>query len=396
MCTWKKSLLIGVSICLLALAFITLLLPGIINRRASSWVTENTGRSLEIESISINPFNLSIEINKLELSEADKERAFISWNSLRLSLSAASLYHRAAVIDELHLEQPYIHLERLTAESFNFSDLLPERAEESGEEVDSKPTRFSLNNLSINKGQIDLFDNSLDEAVHHTVRDLQLSLPSIGNLPYMVENPAQPFLKAEINDAAINLEGSLKPFSNVQEMQFGLKLDSIDLPFYLGYVPIDLPVEVRSGKLSLDLDLLYRLSPETGGEFELAGKIDMASLNILDKLKEQLFFLPLLQVEIAPSKPLEKDLHLSSVRIYNLEVQLKRDRQGQWNHARMAPATADESPVVQEEESSAPLNLRIDAIEVRDGVLFFTDELPSGGFSTVAREINIYVGDFSL
>jgi hypothetical protein len=373
--------------------FITLILPGIINNRARLWVAENTGRTLEIESISINPFNLSLEINNLKLSEARQDRSFLSWDLLRLSLSAASLYHRAAVIDELHLEKPSIHLERLSEESFNFSDLLPEKTEEQKEEVDNDPVLFSVNNLSINDGQIDLLDSSLEQAVQHKVRNLQLVLPSIGNLEYMVENPAQPLFKAEINDSEINLTGNLKPFSNTQEMTFNLNLDGIDLPFYLGYVPTDLPVDIRSGKLSLDLELLYRLSPETGGEFELSGKIDLASLNIYDILQEQLFFLPLLQIEVAPSKPLERNLHLSALRIYNLEVQLKRDLQGRWNHARMAQSKADESTP---DEKTEPFNLRVDKAELHDGVLFFDDELPGDGFSTVAREININVKDFTL
>ena len=126
MSLWKKTLLIGAGICLLTLTFITLVLPGIINSQASLWVAENTGRALKIESISINPFNLSIKINKLQLSEVEQEKTFVSWDLLRVSLSAASLYHRAAVIDELHIEKPYVHLERQSADRFNFSDLLPE------------------------------------------------------------------------------------------------------------------------------------------------------------------------------------------------------------------------------------------------------------------------------
>jgi hypothetical protein len=396
MFTWKKPLLIAGSFCLLALMFITLILPGIINNRARLWVVENTGRTLEIESISINPFSLSLEIKNLKLSEAKQDRNFVSWDLLRLSLSAASLYQRAAVIDELHLEKPSIHLERLTEESFNFSDLLPEKTEEPEKEVDDEPVLFSINNLSINDGQIDLLDSSLEQRVQHKVRNLQLLLPSIGNLAYMVENPAQPLFKAEINDSEINLTGNLKPFSNTQEMTFNLNLDGIDLPFYLGYVPTDLPVDIRSGKLSLDLELLYRLSPETGGEFELSGQVDLASLNIHDKLQEQLFFLPLMQVEIAPSKPLEKNLHLSALRIYNLEVQLKRDLQGQWNHARMAQARTGEPGKEDTEDLSKPFDLKVDVIEVRDGVLFFTDEMASGGFGTTAREVNIDVSDFTL
>ena len=396
MFTWKRFLLASGITFLLALIFIMLILPGLIIDRAGSWATEETGRTLKIESISINPFSLSLEIRKLQLSDADPTRPFVSWDLLRVSLSMASLYHRAPVIDELRLDRPAIHLERLTTETFNFSDLIPEQDEESPDDPAGEPLRFSVNNISINDGWIDLVDSSLEEQVHHTIRDLRLVLPSIGNLPYMVEDPAQPLFQAVINDSPINLEGKLKPFTSSQEMQFDLVLNNIDLPFYLGYLPIDLPVELHNGKLSLDLDILYRISTEIGGELELSGQIDLVSLDIRDRLQERLFFLPLLQVEIAPSQPLKQDLHLSALRVYNLEVQLKRDRQGEWNHARMAPAKTEQISPQEHEEKASPFKLRVDTIEIRDGVVFFEDKLPVGGFDTVAREINIDIRDFSL
>jgi hypothetical protein len=397
MFTWKRFILASGVTFLLALIFIMLILPGVIIDRAGSWATEETGRTLKIESISINPFSLSLEIRKLQLSDADPTRSFVSWDLLRVSLSMASLYHLAPVIDELRLDRPAIHLERLTADIFNFSDLIPKQDEEEAPDKPAgKPFRFSVNNISINDGRIDLVDSSLEEQVHHTIRDLRLVLPSIGNLPYMVEAPAQPLFQAVINDSPINLEGKLKPFTSSQEMQFDLVLNNIDLPFYLGYLPMDLPVELRNGKLNLDLDILYRISAETGGELELSGQIDLLSLDIWDRLQERLFFLPLLQIEIAPSQPLKQDIHLSALRVYNLEVQLKRDRQGEWNHARMAPTETEQALQEEQEKESTPFKLLVDKIEIRDGVVFFEDNLPAGGFDTAAREINIDIRDFSL
>ncbi|MCK4508065.1 MAG: DUF748 domain-containing protein, partial [Desulfuromonadales bacterium] len=326
----------------------------------------------------------------------DPGKSFVSWDLLSVSLSMASLYHQAPIIDELRLDKPYIHLERQTADRFNFSDLNPKEELATPGDPAGEPARFSINNLMINDGQIDLIDSSLDEQVHHTIRDLQLVLPVIGNLPYMVENPAQPLFRAVINDSPINLEGKLKPFTSVQEMQFDLVLDNIDLPFYLGYVPVDLPVVLRNGKLSLDLDILYRITAEHGGELELSGKVDLASLDIWDRQQEKLFFLPLLQVEIAPSQPLRQEVHLSTVRVYNLEVQLKRDRQGEWNHARMTLAEEEQTPSEEQKEETVPFKLLVDTFEIRDGVLFFEDNLPTGGFDTVAKEINLSVRDFAL
>ncbi len=396
MFTWKRFFLAGGITLLLALTFIMFILPGMISDRASRWVNEETGRDLKIESISINPFSLSVEVRKLSLSDIDQAKPFVSWDLLRVSLSMSSLYHQAPIIDELHLDRPDIHLERLTADRFNFSDLIPEQGEEVIADPAAEPTRFSVNNLVISNGQIDLIDSSLEERIHHTIRDLQLVLPTIGNLPYMVESPAQPLFRAVINDSPINLEGELKPFSNSQEMQLSLVLENIDLPYYLDYVPVDLPVDLRNGKLSLDLDILYRITTENGGELELSGQLDLTSLDIWDKREEKLFFLPLLQIELAPSQPLQQQVHLSTVRVYNLEVQLKRNRQGEWNHARMAPTEEEQASPKAQEKETVLFKLLVDTLEIHDGVLFFEDNLPTGGFDTVAREINLNVSNFAL
>ncbi len=394
MFTWQRFLIASCITLLLALLFITLILPGIVSHRARSWVAAETGRTLEIESISINPFSLSVEIRQLQLSDTNRSNPFVSWNLLKASLSISSLYHLAPIVDELRLESPYIHLERLTADTFNFSDLLPARDEELTAGSTDEPTRFSINNVSVHDGQVDLVDSSLEEPVHHTIRDLQLALPAIGTLPYMVDNPVEPLFRAVINHAEIDIEGKGRPFSSTREMQFDLVLDNIDLPFYLAYVPIDLPVELRNGRLSVDLDILYSISAENGGDLALSGSVNLASLDIWDRQQEKLFFLPLLQVEIASSRPLQQQLHLSAVRAYNLEVQLKRDQKGAWNHSRMASGETGQPPSGEEETSH--LKLQIDAIEIRDGVIFFEDNLPAAGFNTVARNINIDANDFSL
>ncbi len=399
MFTWKRFILASSITLLLALIFITLILPGQISDRASSWVATETGRTLEIGSISINPFSLSVEVHNLHLSDVNQAKSFVSWDLLSVSLSMSSLYHRAPIIDKLRLDNPSIHLEKLAADRFNFSDLIPEKKDTAPAESTDEPTRFSVNNISISGGQIDLIDSSLEKQVHHTIRELQLVLPAIGNLPYMVENPARPLFQAVVNDSPINLEGKLKPFTSDREMQFGLVLENIDLPFYLGYVPVDLPIELRNGKLNLDLNILYRITAESGGELELSGRIDLTSLDVFDRLQERLFFLPLLQIELAPSQPLNQKLHLAALRIYNLEVQLKRDSQGEWNHARMAQKGATQETQESPEENAkeaTPFKLLVDAIEIHDGSVVFADSLPVGGFETVAQEINIDIRDFAL
>jgi uncharacterized protein involved in outer membrane biogenesis len=398
MLTRKRLLVSTGGLALLLLLFISLVLPGIIVDRAQDWVSAETGRALEIGSLSINPLSLTIEIDDLSLSETDLSTAFLSWQKLRVSLSPASLFRLAPIIRQLQLDQPYLRLERHAGERFNFSDLLPPEGPEEPTTASKEPAHFSLNNLTINNGRIELFDNSLDQEVHHTIEELQLALPSIGNLSYMVEDPVQPLLHALVNDSPIDIKGEFKPFTQTQEMQFNLALENIDLPFYLAYVPVELPIKLRNGRLSFDLDLLYRAEPDKTPELQLSGRLDLASLDIWDRQDERLFFLPLLQVELGPSHLLTKDIHLNALRIYNLEVELQRDKSGIWNHSRlkMAEESSPEPEPEPAEESTVPFKLLIDTVEIRDGVVLFRDNQPDMPFATTAKEINIDIIRFSL
>ena len=403
MTTIKRLIYACVLIIILFFGFVTLILPGIVVDQAQSWVADETGRSLSIGSLSINPIGLTVTVSDLSLSEIDPETSFISWHKLTLSLSLKSLYQMAPIIDQLQLDRPYLHLERLAENRFNFSSLIPEPEEPADPEPAGEPARFSLNNLTIHDGTIELIDSSLEEPVQHTIRDLNLALPAIGNLPYMVENPVQPMLHAIVNDSPVDVKGEIKPFTETREVQLKLALENIDLPFYLGYVPMELPVRLHNGRLSFDLDLLYRLTAETGPEMELHGHLYLTSLDIRDRQDDKLFFLPLMQVDIAPTRPLAKNIQLSALHVYNLEVYLNRDRQGVWNHSRMAmnnerPDSPDAQSLAKSEDEvpDQPLRLLIDDFRLRDGVVHFRDDVPSGGFATTAHEINIDLHKFAL
>jgi len=403
MLTRKRLLYTCVLIVGLFFGFVALILPGIVVEKAQSWVADEMGRTLDIGSISINPIGLTVTVHDLSLSEVEPETPFISWQKLTLSLSLKSLYHMAPIIDELQLESPFLHLERLAENRFNFSSLIPQQEEPVDPATAGEPVRFSLNNLTIHDGTIELVDSSLDEPVQHTIRDLNLALPAIGNLPYMVDNPVQPMLHAIVNDSPVDVKGAIKPFTETREVQLKLALENIDLPFYLGYVPMELPVHLFNGRLSFDLDLLYRLTADAGPELELSGHLYLTSLDIRDRQHEKLFFLPLMQVDIAPTRPLAKEIQLSALHVYNLEVFLNRDRQGVWNHSRMAmdsdqPASPETEPAPESEkqEPDQPLRLLIDDFRLRDGVVHFKDDVPAGGFETTAQEINIDLQKFAL
>jgi uncharacterized protein involved in outer membrane biogenesis len=404
MLTWKRVLTGLIALVVLLQLIASLALPGFVSRKASEWVASETGRTLSIGALDISLLSLAVDIDNLVLSEPSSQQPFVTFERLHLALSPASLWRRAPIIRELRLVKPDIRLEKRADGSFNFSDFIPPADDSPAQSQEqSEATRFSLNNLTVSQGRIDFSDYGPDEAVHHRIRDLELAVPFIGNLPYLVDKPVQPQLEAVVNGSPIYLDGELKPFAAAQEVQVELALNDIDLTRYIGYVPIELPVSLKSGRLNLDLELTYRVSSESRPQLSLNGDASLTTVNVYDRAGEQLFFLPLLQCRFAPVNLLDNQLQLTALHLYNLEVQLKRDRNGVWNHSRLStkesPREAPEAPAGAESgenEESQPFRLAIDDLKLRDGVVFFDDAFPPGGFKTTASDVNLDLKNFAL
>ncbi len=98
------------------------------------WVKENLGRDLHTELVIFNPFTLALEVRQAELPEPDGER-FLGLHRAEVNLSLASLWQPGWVFDAIQVEQFYLHVRQLTADRFNFSDLLP--ADTGEEEVET-------------------------------------------------------------------------------------------------------------------------------------------------------------------------------------------------------------------------------------------------------------------
>ena len=394
---WQRILMAIAILGLLVTAAAAWFGPELLRGRAKAWVSAETGRSLEIGKISINLPALSIEINDLVLTETDRITPFVAWERLYLAFSPRSLWHRAPVIRELHLDNPRLHLERLPEGRFNFSDLLERRSNRPAEpDAVDEPVRFSLNNLTISGGQIELIDRTLEEATTHRVEALELAVPFVGNLPYLADRYVQPLLRATLNGTPFEFAGELKPFADTREYGARLRFDGIDLPRYLAYLPTSLPVTVNNGRLDVDLDLVYRASASASPVLEMTGRFDLTVLDLREHGGRPLLFLPLLEARLAPSRPLDRQVHFSAVSLNNLHGWIDRNQAGEWNVARLGGTPPEATPPAAANGSAPPWQLRIDQLRLRNGRLDLRDLFPAGGFATALTTINLEVDNLTL
>lgn len=395
---WKNILLAGVLLLLLVAAAVAWFGPEILRDQAKSWVRTETGRSLEIGKVSINLLALNVEIQNVTLTEADQATPFLSWKRLYVAFSPRSLWHRAPVIRRIQVEQPFVRIERLPEGHFNFSDLLARSAKESEKSAeDDEPAQYSLNNVEVHSGRIEFIDRTLSKPMTHQVEDLDLAVPFVGNLPYLEDRYVQPLLRATVNHTPFELKGELKPFADTQEYSFKLKVDGINLPYYFGYLPDTVPVTVNKGKLDVDLDLTYRTSASAKPVLQLAGRLDLITFDLRERSGRPLLFLPLLETRLAPSYPLDRKIDLEMATFHRPQVWLDRNSAGEWNVSRLGgTAKSDHAVPKQDGKQEGPLQLTINQLLLKDGLLDLRDNLPAGGFITAFKSVNLDVHGFTM
>ena len=342
------------------------ILPPYLKKLAMEKLSEQLGRKVIIESVSLNPFALSAVIKGFEIKESDGNATFISFGRLYVDLQAISLVKVLPVIREVKLEQPRIHLVRKEVDRYNFSDIM-ERAQavdEAGapkrpvktfvtEKIQTnreasipepgKTSSFSVSNIQIIDGNIEFEDRPVKSK--HEITQINIAIPFISDLPAYVESFVQPSFSALVNGSPFNARGTTKVFSDSFETSFDIALKDLDIPYYLGYAPHALNVKVLSGRLDVEMKLAYRQYTNRAPTLILTGETRVRDLAAtIKKIQGDFLKIPLLSV-----KDISFDLGAEKVEIGAIatgkgSVALSRSVDGQLNVASLMTASPEKTP----------------------------------------------------
>jgi hypothetical protein len=377
---WKKATLISIGIVLFLAGFVAFVLPGIVKSQAMQRVEAASGRKLAIGGLSINPFAWTIELRDLRFSERRGGETFAAFSSARIAVSPLSLYRRAPIIASARITSPRLRIVRIGANSYNFSDLLKWLP---------RHPRLSLNNLTITNGSIDFIDQGLPVEKRHELRQVELAVPFVTTIPYLADRYITPRFSAVVNGSPLHLEGKLRPFPRAVEVSAAIELKDVSLPYYLTYIPGELPVRVESGRMSTKVTVNYRAAQLENPELALGGSVTLASMKVADRTGAPFLALTRLDAGIARARLLAGEFDLSSVSADGLEVFLSRDTKGVWSHRRLAGGTSS---------GAAPRRkalISVTETRLRNGRFHFIDSLPPGGFTTDLEGISVDMRDYS-
>ncbi|MBU5635786.1 DUF748 domain-containing protein [Geomonas sp. Red69] len=383
----RRYAVISIAVIAVLALFIATILPIIVKNKAVAAIEDATGRAARIGSVSINPLTLHVAVRDFAVAEKTGP-PLIAFRALEATVAPASIFKRTLILSELTLDTPTINLVRTAPNRFNFSDIIERQPKEKQTEK-KEPTRFSLNNITIKNGSMDFDDRIVDGGRKHSVRSLNVAIPFISNSPYLAEKYVDPRVSAVINGAPFNFAGKLKPLSKSLETSVHIGLKELSLPQYVAYSPVKPPVDLTSGKLTVDLDLAYRISADKKPELTLKGvtRVDGVAVDLPGG--KPLLRLPLLEVKAAKLEALARNFQFESISASGLELFVERNQRGEWMYSRLIPPAKKQEEPKKATEAEQKTVLLVPSFSLSKATVHFRDDLPKGGFKTTVSDIEL-------
>jgi uncharacterized protein involved in outer membrane biogenesis len=365
--------------------------PRVVLGRLPGALSAKLHRPVTLNGAKANPFTLSLTLEGLRVGEKDGAQTFVSVGRVHANAQLSSILYRGAVLSQLVLEEPVVSFSRGADGTLSVADLVEELAKEDPE---SKPARFSIANIRVERGSI-LFDD-VPAATKHAVTELKAGVPFVSNLPVDQEVFTEPYLGAKVNGAPFELTGKTRPFHGTREATLDLDLVDVDLPFYLGYLPRKGSATLASGRLDTKLVLSFRQEGGKPPAVVLSGRASLRGLRFTDRGAGPLVAWRRLDAVLASADVFRHDVRFASLTLEEPEAWIHRDPAGGYPIlgrfvGQAAPAAAT-APAPKED---AAWTIEVAAIGVRQGRVHWRDEHPRRPFEAVLGELSVDVAGVS-
>ncbi|MGB6242466.1 MAG: DUF748 domain-containing protein [Castellaniella sp.] len=380
----------GIALTLLLLAALSAwLVPKAVHHALTRNVAELLGRQVDVGEIRFNPFTLALSAQDLVIAKPESA-PLLQIGKIDLRVAWRSLVLFAPVLDRIHIDQPRLALTRLDTARFNFSDIVDRLASEPtpppAEPSAQEPPRFSLNNLSLTGGAIQLDDQVTGR--QQKIDDLTLGIPFISSLGYATKIDVLPQVRMHINGSPFELTGTALPFDDVPSSTLNVTLDGLKLDPWADFWPLALPVQLKSALLDSKLQVLFEQPAGAAPRVRVQGDAGLRQLDMIESSGEPLLNWDRLQVQGLSADLSARTVSISTIRLDKPHVEAHRDaKQLNWQRVAAgfaklgAPAQTEPAPAETAEQPAAPAapawKIAIDAFKMQAGEVRLRDD-PSG------------------
>lgn len=279
------------------IAFIAILLfalPRVACHYVVKHSKELTGRKLDIDRIRLNYFTGTLRIYDAKLYESDDTTVFVSFKKFVVNLDYLPLFKKEIFVKSISLDDPYGEVLQ-NGDRFNFSDMMPsDTAKTVQDTVKSAPTKYTINNISINRGYVKYSDLKLNHTIAMNRLDLQI--------PGFTWNSDSTNL--DVNFRFVDgggLRSSLAINQADSTYSVNVKLDSLNLDIIEPYLKSNLFISSVHGLLSDDIRIKGDMRSIM--QLELSGINHIYNFELNDTTGRKVLACRELTVDIAKIKP---------------------------------------------------------------------------------------------
>ena len=393
----RKALGVAAGFLVLWAAAGFLVLPRLLRPAVERKLAELLHRPVTLHRLSLNPFALSAVFEGLDVKEQAGAGSFFSFERLYVNVEAVSLFKGAPVLRAITLTKPSVALVRNENGTYNFQDLLDEASRPKPEK--ETPLRFSLNNIRVESGSVDFDDRA--KRTKHTVRDLEIGIPFLSNIPSQVEITTQPVFEAKVNGAPLALRGQTKPFSQTRESTLNLDFADVDVPYYLAYLPASMPSRLMSGRLDAKFTVAFRQTVKGTPALVLSGRAALRK-GAVETGGRPLMTWDRFETAIDSFDVFGREARLTSVKAVGPELWVRRGKTGGYEIAAVlaAPAAkggrkAGAEASKEEQSPRRPFLVEIAGMGIEGGRIHYDDLAYSRPFRAVYGDVAVSVKGFS-
>ena len=397
---WLRRLLGSVLAILVLWLLLWAVVPVVARSQLEKQASEKLGRGVHVGKVEFSPWSLAMTLHDLVIDKAIKKVADSAYSEsatgqkdlenaaqpqleikrIFVNASVQSLFRLAPVLDAIEVDAPVVRLTQHSLGKLDIDDVIAKLSEPKDEEP-SRPVSFALYNIALRDGRVELNDESVQRK--HELKDLQLSIPFISNLPSKREIKVLPHLAFDLNGSQFDTSGETTPFTDSHQTAMSLKWDKIDLAPYLGYLPSSVPVLPKSGVL--DTDLQIRFEEKEQPVVSISGKLALSGVELQDRRNAPLLSFEALEVQLKNVQPLQHQIALEAVRWVKPEVHASRNAQGVINWLGLSAPVAAAEPAADARQETAgkaenknekpdnPLTVNVQQFAIDSGAVHWQD-----------------------
>lgn len=392
--TWARRCGIAVAAVLVLWGVLYAAAPSLIKWQLQKQGSAYLGRTLTVERVKFEPWKLALTLENVHLGRAPgatESTAQASIGRLYVNLQASSLWHLAPVLQAVEVDRPEVRVARTGDGHYDIDDLLL-KFEPKPDEPKKESSHFALYNIQVRDGAVDFDDRPMKTV--QQVRDLQLGIPFISNLPSQVEILVKPQLSFALNGSRFDTSAQAVPFADERKGELHLRFNGVDLAAYAPYLPASVPVTIAAGQLGSDFVIRFEQGQATTS-VAIQGGIQIDGLKLADRQGQQLAQWQQLALQGLDLRPLDHSVKLATVRIAAPEVNVSRDASGKlyWQTLFTAPGTAKSGARPVEPAAGAapasPWKVQLDAVELADGRINWADASTRPATALAIEHLNL-------